>query len=197
MSARLLDLFCGAGGAARGYHDAGFDEIVGVDNRPQPHYPYEFVLADAMTYPLDGFDLIHASPPCQGYSRMRHLPWLRNKKYPMLIEPTRRRLSATGVPWILENVMDANLPAGWLCGSMFGLPFYRHRSFETNWFWLQPGHPRHTITIHAGSMLGSRLRDTHSLMNLLWMDTKERNEAIPPACTRYIGEQALRHMEGV
>ena len=196
MSARLLDLFCGAGGAAKGYHDAGF-EVVGVDNVAQPHYPYEFVLADAMTYPLDGFDVIHASPPCQGYSRMRHLPWIRGKKYPLLIEPTRRRLSATGVPWILENVMDANLPAGWLCGSMFGLPFYRHRSFETNWFWLQPGHPRHTITIHAGSMLGSRLRDTHSLMNLPWMNTKERNEAIPPAYTRYIGEQALRYMEGV
>jgi len=58
---RLLDLFCGAGGAAMGYHRAGFDEIVGVDIKPQPRYPFEFVQADAMTYALEGFDAIHAS----------------------------------------------------------------------------------------------------------------------------------------
>ena len=201
---RLLDLFCGAGGAAVGYHRAGFDEIVGVDVEPQKNYPFEFAQADAMTYPLDGFDAIHASPPCQHYSIMRNLPWLRDKEYPALIEPTRERLAESGILYAIENVPGARrswhrpdgMQAGWLCGGMFELPFYRHRSFETNWFWLQPGHPRHTITIHAGSMLGSRLRDTHSLMNLPWMDTKERNEAIPPAYTRYIGEQALRYMEG-
>ena len=87
----LLDLFSGAGGAAMGYHRAGFD-VVGVDLVPQKHYPFEFHQADAMTYPLDGFDAIHASPPCQGYSTMRNLPWLRHKEYPMLIEPIHKRL---------------------------------------------------------------------------------------------------------
>lgn len=156
---RLLDLFCGAGGAARGYQQAGF-YVVGVDNKPQPRYVGdEFIQADAMTFPLDGFDAIHASPPCQGYSIMRNLPWLRDKEYPMLIEPMRERLKAAGVPWVIENVMGAKLPAGWLCGGMFGLPFYRHRAFESSFFWLQPAHPRHRGTVRNGRTLGARARD--------------------------------------
>jgi DNA (cytosine-5)-methyltransferase 1 len=88
---RILDLFCGAGGAAMGLHQAGFD-VVGVDIVFQKHYPFEFHQADALTYPLEGFDAYWASPPCQGYSRLRHLPWLKDKKWPMLIDPSRGSL---------------------------------------------------------------------------------------------------------
>ena len=99
---RLLDLFCGAGGAAVGYHRAGFTEIVGVDHRPQPRYPFEFVQADAMTYPLEGFDAIHASSPCHAYIQ-------RNKnlvtKHPKLIAPTRARLRDWGGVYVIENVL--------------------------------------------------------------------------------------------
>src|SRR5215472_5910436 len=102
----LLDLFCGAGGAAMGYHRAGFD-VVGVDIAPQPRYPFEFHQADAMTFPLDGFDAIHASPPCQDYSKaMRHLATV---NYPRLIYPIRDRLRATARLWIIENVAGAPL----------------------------------------------------------------------------------------
>src|SRR3990167_3259097 len=139
---RLLDLFCGAGGSAVGYSRAGFDDIVGVDNRPMPRYPFTFVQADALEYVAEHgreFDAIHASPPCQGYSVMRNLPWLKAKEYPLLIEPTRELLEAFGKPWIIENVMGAKLRAGWLCGTMFDLPIFGHRYFESRgWLWLQP-----------------------------------------------------------
>ena len=165
---RLLDLYCGAGGAAVGYHRAGFDEIVGVDIAPQPHYPFEFVQADALEFLADHgheFDAIHASPPCQGYSIMHNLPWLRGRDYPLLILPTIEMLEALGKPYVVENVMGARhgakglkkrgleahgLKAGWLCGTMFGLPFYRHRLFATNWMWLAPGHPKHQGRVTKG-----------------------------------------------
>ena len=167
-SLRLLDLFCGAGGAAMGYSHAGFDEIVGVDIAPQPRYPFIFVQADALEYLAEHgheFDAIHASPPCQGYSVMHNLPWLRGKEYPLLILPTIETLEGLGKPYVVENVMGARhgakglkkrgleshgLKAGWLCGTMFGLPFYRHRLFASNWFWLAPGHPKHRGRVTTG-----------------------------------------------
>jgi DNA (cytosine-5)-methyltransferase 1 len=97
---RLLDLFCGAGGAAMGYHRAGFD-VVGVDIAPQPHYPFEFHQGDAMTWPLDGFDAIHASPPCQAYSSMGNRG---RRPAPDLLALTIARLRAHGAPFVVENV---------------------------------------------------------------------------------------------
>ena len=163
MMLRLLDLFCGAGGAAMGYYRAGFEDIVGVDNRPQPRYPFTFVLADALEYVSEyghEFDAIHASPPCQAYSVMRNLPWLKHKTYPKLIAPSAEALKKTKRPWVIENVMGAKLPAGWLCGTMFGLPFFRHRFFWAGeWFWLRPPHPKHIGTVRNGRLLGARARD--------------------------------------
>ena len=169
LKPRLLDLFCGAGGAAVGYHRAGFGEIVGVDIAPQKNYPFEFVQGDALEYVLEHgheFDAIHASPPCQGYSIMHNLPWLKGREYPLLILPVMEILDNLGKPYAVENVMGARhgakglkkrgleehgLQAGWLCGTMFGMPFYRHRLFATNWFWMQPGHPKHTMNLHPRS----------------------------------------------
>jgi len=117
---KLLDLYCKAGGAAMGYHRAGF-EVVGVDIEPQPHYPFEFHQADAMTFPLAGFDAIHASPPCQRYSTMTK-KWGRESEHPDLVDPTRERLLEAGVPFVIENVPAAPLRSPvTLCGSMFQL----------------------------------------------------------------------------
>lgn len=130
---RLLDLFCGAGGASVGYNRAGF-EVVGVDIKPQPRYPFEFHQADALEYPLEGFDCYHASPPCQRYCDNNIS---RDTDHPDLIEPTRQRLIATGQVFVMENVQLAPLNAGlMLCGTMFGLRVIRHRYFEFN-----PGMP--------------------------------------------------------
>ena len=160
---KLLDLFAGGGGAAWGYHLAGFQDITGVDIKPQPRYPFRFVQADALEYLAEHgheYDAIHASPPCQGYSIMNNLPWLKGREYPLLILPVLEMLESLGKPYVLENVMGARhgakglskrgleahgLQAGWLCGTMFGLPFYRHRLFAANWLWLAPGHAKHTV----------------------------------------------------
>lgn len=155
----LLDAFCGAGGCSVGYHRAGFD-VVGVDNRPQKNYPFEIHQADAIEFIREHgheYDAIHASPPCQGYSRMRHLPWLKDREYPMLIEATREALESTGRLWVIENVEDAPLLNGiTLCGVMFGLKVYRHRKFESNILLLAPPHQKHRVVIGAGRMLNNR-----------------------------------------
>jgi DNA (cytosine-5)-methyltransferase 1 len=160
---RLLDLFCGAGGAAMGYDRAGF-EVIGVDIKPQPHYPFRFIQDDALDVLLDegfvqSFDAIHASPPCQGYSRMRHLPWLKGNSYPLLIEPVRTALETAGVPWVIENVEDAPMPYSTvLCGQTFGLPLYRHRRFGSSVLIMAPPHQRHDKTISPGRHIGDRGR---------------------------------------
>lgn len=154
----LLDLFCGAGGAAVGYRRAGFD-VVGVDLAPQPRYPFPFVLADALDYLAlcgRGFDAIHASPPCQLHSTLATLPHRTaaiRATYPDLIAPTRALLEATGRPWVIENVPGAPLrdPVT-LCGAMFpALRVFRHRGFETSWPLPQPPHVRHPGTVLGGS----------------------------------------------
>lgn len=136
---RLLDLFCGAGGAAVGYSRAGFDEIIGIDHRPQPAYPFQFVQGDALEYLARSgqhFDAIHASPPCQAYSHARHLRSTSLKRVtPKLIAPLRQALMATGRPWVIENVegaREAMSNPSTACGTAFHLAVRRHRLFESN-----------------------------------------------------------------
>lgn len=155
---RLLDLFCCQGGAAMGYARAGFD-VTGVDREPQPRYPFAFVRGDALAYLAEHgqeYDAIHASPPCQGYSRLRHLPWLKDKTYPLLIGPCRELLERIGKPWIVENVEDAPIGGVVLCGSMFGLSVYRHRRFASRHLLMVPHHMKHRHVIGRGRMVNDR-----------------------------------------
>lgn len=196
---RLLDLFCGAGGCSVGYTRAGFD-VVGVDINPQPHYPYEFHQADALTFPLDGFDVIHASPPCQGYSSLNYN--LR-KSYPMLIPAIRERLLAAGVSWVMENVVGAPMPYHvQLCGRHFGLNVFRHRIFETSLLMFSPGSCSHAglkIVRYGGTIYAvygherGTVAQWGAAMGIDWMASKrELAEAIPPAYTQWLGAQLLR-----
>ena len=177
-----------------GYHLAGF-EVVGVDINPQPHYPFEFHQADALTFPLDGFDAYHASPPCQRYSAMQHIHNNRHK-HPDLIAPIRIRLIDTDKPFVIENVVGSPLRADiTLCGTMFSLPIARHRIFETS-FPLSPMtaqcDPRKHLydPYHGGEDARGEKEKLACFMGIDWFMTRpEVREAIPPAYTEYIGEQ--------
>jgi DNA (cytosine-5)-methyltransferase 1 len=202
---RLLDLFCCAGGAAMGYHQAGF-EVVGVDIQPQPRYPFEFIQADALDIPaLWQFDAIHASPPCQAYSNAQRL---RKNDHPDLIGPVRERLIESGVPYVIENVFGAPLrEPTTLCGGMFGLKVYRHRLFETSFPIWAPHHPPHTAKQakmgrppKEGEFIQvvgnfSGVEYARAAMGIGWMTRDELREAIPPAFTQFIGKQLLAHIQ--
>lgn len=217
MRPRLLDLFCCAGGAAMGYHRAGF-EVVGVDIKPQPRYPFQFIQADAMKLDegfLSSFHAIHASPPCQRYSDLAK----RNRnadQWPDLVEPVRMMLHFVGQPYIIENVEGAPLidPVK-LCGTMFsGLRVLRHRLFETNWPLFQPEHGKHPLvyTMDKRKCHFGRLDQETAFvqvtgggncskaaaadaMGIDWMTKGELNEAVPPAYTQFIGEQLMAHLQ--
>jgi DNA (cytosine-5)-methyltransferase 1 len=207
MKPRLLDLFCGAGGAAMGYHRAGFD-VVGVDLIRQARYPFAFVQGDAHRYPLDGFDAVHASPPCKAHTHLRGLD-RRNLRlfdpHTDQLTPTLARLRYEGMPWVVENVPGAPMPADAVtyCGSSFGLAVRRHRLFASNVFLTPPPcEHRHqgpvvSVNGHPG---GSSRRDGRAAttaewsvaMGIDWMDARTLTQAIPPAYTEHIGRQLIR-----
>ena len=215
---------------------------MGVDNEPQSHYcGDEFHQADAFEFLAEHWhevDVIHGSPVCKGYSVMNNLTWLKGQEYPFQILPLREALIAIGKPYVIENVMGARwgakglkrrgleahgMQAGWLCGQMFGLPFYRHRLFETNWLWLAPEHPKHQLNLHprseryvyGGTVMGKESgllrrqngaqaegvgighakgwRLAAAAMGITWMTRAELTQAIPPAYTEWVGRQ-LRHL---
>ncbi len=212
---KLLDLFCGAGGAAEGYHRAGF-EVVGVDIKPQPHYPFEFHQADALTYPLEGFDAYHASPPCQKWSGLsdvtKHHHGGKFPDHPDFVEPIRERLITTNKPYVIENVTKCKPLKTMiiLCGASLGLRnIQRHRHFESNVMMFQPkcSHTKETEIFGVyGALTGRPIfprkeyRTTHAarniehareLLGIDWMDDGEIQEAIPPAYTEYIGKYLM------
>jgi DNA (cytosine-5)-methyltransferase 1 len=211
----LLVLFSGAGGCCVGYHRAGFD-VVGVDIAPQPNYPFEFHQADAMTFPLDGFDAVHASPPCQAHSAMSVM-W-NARQHQDLVGATRERLKASGLPYVIENVVGAPLhdPVT-LCGAAFGLgtdthALARHRLFECSFPIMVPpcAHgSRPTIGIYGdhardrrrvpgthpdrGMQFGAEygLQLARQAMDIDWMNWREISQAIPPAYTEHVGHYLL------
>jgi len=218
----LFDTFCGGGGCSVGYDRAGF-RVVGCDNRPQRHYPFDFVQADALgllrrlidgetvtfaseqAYKLNDFAVIHASPPCQGYSKTQRI-W--GREYPKLIEVARDLLQATGKAYVIENVPDAPMPnALMLCGTMFDLKVYRHRLFESNVFMLAPCHGWHPEKVVATgkpvaegqymTVAGHFANPAYArrVMGIGWMSRDELAQAIPPAYTKWVGTQLLAHLE--
>ena len=188
-----------------GYHRAGFD-VTGIDITPQPRYPFTFIQADAMTYPLGGFDVIHASPPCQGYTRS--MQQLVTRQYARLIDPLRSQLAHLGVSSVIENVPGSPLPhqdtldgpcGVELCGTMFGLRIRRHRLFEMSFPVAAPRGCNHSASVmnpydaqwRRKQPDENTWRAWRAEMGIDWMDQRGGQEAIPPAYTEYIGRQLM------
>lgn len=218
---KILDLYCCAGGAGYGYYLAGFD-VVGVDIAPQPEYPFEFIQGDALQIMREighAFQAVHASPPCQHFTKYNNCRKNLKEKYEDLIEPTRQALIEVGKPYVIENVVGAPLndPIT-LCGSMFGLDIRRHRLFESNVMLMQPkcnhgiwepnrypgGRSRErggarvlcrgTIEIGRWNIPISTQKEA---MQIDWItDLRKLSESIPPAYTKYIGEQLIQNHLG-
>jgi DNA (cytosine-5)-methyltransferase 1 len=211
---KLLDLFCCEGGAGEGYRRAGFD-IIGVDIKNKSRRnPHTFIQADALEYLTEHgneYDVIHASPPCQSYSRnLKHMA----KGHPMLIEPLMEILKSIGKPWVIENVVGAPLATRSengrhgvvLCGTMFDKRFYRHRIFETT-FPISPPCPCDHLRKPMNPFRREgwqRIREEYGPehapekiwreeMELHWMTKRGARQAIPPVYTEYIGSQLLEY----
>ncbi len=210
---RLLDLFCCAGGASAGYHAAGFD-VTGVDVEPQPHYPFPFIQADALTVDLTGYDVIAASPPCQRWSQAT--PEDRRQDHPDLVDPIRQRLRDAverGDIWgyVIENVPGAPLvdPIR-ICGRTLRLNVQRHRDFESNLdlFGTPCHHDHEAPAVPVYGAYGQRARrnpvdgeasrgtsadEGRAAMGIDWMPWPNLTQAIPPAYTMWIGVQLIGH----
>lgn len=216
----LLDLFCGAGGATKGYQDAGF-EVWGVDLNPQPNYCGDrFIRGDAVEYLAALVDYpmfqagyrvaaIHASPPCQYYSLMSQCRPGLAEKYPDLVQPVQRLLDQIDVPWVIENVPGSPLrnPIE-LCGYMFDHELIRHRLFEANFPLIQPDHKPHLL---PGSKAGhwtpgttmsvsghiAPVAHARKIMAIDWTNREELAEAIPPYYSEYVGRQLMTQLNEV
>lgn len=197
---RLLDLFCGQGGASMGYWRAGFD-VVGVDKMPQPRYPLDFRQADAFEYLADHwheFDAVHASPTCQ--TRSRVTAWRGSRdNHPDTLTPILSMLkNEIKKPWVVENVVEAvsdgTLDADIvLCGTMFGLPIRRHRAFQSSsGFLVNTAWCAHTPDdipfVHKGE------RAYADAMGCVWMTNLGGRQAIPPDYAEFIGAQLLERL---
>jgi DNA (cytosine-5)-methyltransferase 1 len=189
-----------------GYHLAGF-EVVGVDIKPQPNYPFKFIQGDALKYLAahgHEFDAIHASPPCQVHSAMTRFS--STKEHIDLIPQTRELLQQSGKPYIIENVPGSPLinPVT-LCGTEFGLGVARHRLFESNVPLTGHGKCNHagqqlyTVLTRScrkiGDMRGPSSHDIgKKAMDVGWMTQFELGLSIPPAYTKFLGEQMKQHL---
>ncbi len=194
-----------------GYHRAGF-EVVGVDIEPQPRYPYEFHQADAMTYPLEGFDVVHASPPCQRFASLNQM--YNAKEHPDLLTPMLARLGGFSGLWVVENVPQARSVMRvdlMLCGTMFGLgagdaELWRHRIFQVGQVSVENGRScAHRVRPRVIGVYGGHGRDRRRKVNtqdysteqrreamgIDWMTGEELSQAVPPAFTEHIGHRLM------
>jgi DNA (cytosine-5)-methyltransferase 1 len=180
-------------GPRRATPTQGFD-VEGVDIEPQPLYPFTFHQADANTWPLDGYDAVHASPPCPDHSRSKTLHDPHGTGW--MLGHTIERIKAAGLPYVIENVVGAVMPhAVTLCGTVFGLGLHRHRVFLTSFEAMNPGCDPSRVRYRgrAADVFGhhSNTERVRAEWGVPWMTRDGISQSIPPAFTRYLGEQLM------
>jgi DNA (cytosine-5)-methyltransferase 1 len=212
---KLLDLFCGAGGAGRGYMDAGFD-VTGIDIAPQPDYPGTFIQGDALAYLAahgHEYDAIHASPPCQASSALTK-GTNKGREYLNLIPATRALLALHNKPTVIETVQGSDLRRDLtICGEMFGLGVIRHRYFETSGFTALPlDHVKHRgkargwrhgvyydgpyFQVYGSGGGKGTVAEWQDAMGMHHTSNRKSiAEAIPPAFARFVGGQIMTRLE--
>ena len=218
---RALVLYCCGGGSSMGYALAGFD-VTGVDIVKKRDYPFKQIKADCLEVLKDldflqSFDFIHASPPCQAYSRAALCAW-GEKSLTNHLPIVREYLQRSGVPYIIENVAGSPLDSPIiLCGSMFGLKVRRHRLFESNLNLIcdlkcnhkEQGKPigvygsmgdtvkgtcSKTGKIVFGGSTANTIEEAREAMGIDWLNWGDLTQAIPPAYTKYLGNQVMRFL---
>ena len=217
---KVIDLYCGGGGASMGMFEAGADTVLGVDIAAQPEYPFWFLQADIQNLTLEflsAADFIWASPPCQAYSYAAARWRNSGKTWPDMVSFTRELLLETGKPFVIENVAGAPIRKDLtLCGEMFDLKVIRHRKFEIHGFSVaQPEHIKHrgmvkdgyyvTVAGNGGDYAGhsfcklndlpgaNQLETWQFAMGIPWISNKKTlREAVPPAYAKYIFSEFLR-----
>jgi DNA (cytosine-5)-methyltransferase 1 len=200
----------------------------------QPRYPFDFERRDAIEAlaclladgPVCGLrlrdiDAIHASPPCQAYSRLKSIRRFSTTRHPELIESCRALLIEAGKPYVIENVPGSCLGfSALLCGSMFGLgavcdgmfhQLRRHRLFETSFLVLTPPcqHRGRPLGVYGNGGAHRRIKDRpgisgftgnaaqrRSAMCIDWMSRYELSQAVPPSYTEFIGSRLINVLQG-
>ena len=199
----LLDLYCGAGGCSVGYKQAGFN-VTGIDHLPQTNYPYRFILSKSCCFfwdYLNQYDVIHLSPPCQKYSKLSRA---NGKKYSNELEYWVKSLIHLKKPFVIENVPGSPLPVSIkLSGQMFQLNLQRTRFFYSNILLFQPCEAKRIYrspgsvqypTVAGNGQKGDTLKRWSTSMGINWMKKRELAQAIPPAYTKFIGDQLMTYL---
>lgn len=217
MTFRVVDLYCGVGGASKGWARAGF-EVVGVDIEAQPDYPFEFVKGDALEFDVSGFDFIMACPPCQNHIAITagnrgRVGW--TDGHVNLVSPTRVKLVEAGVPWVMECGVGRHLRRDlMLCGEMFGLGVLRHRWFEFSDMVVPPAtaHVKHRgkvrgwrhgvyqdgpyVAVYGQGGGKASVEEARVAMGIDWTWSQHGLvEAIPPAYTEFVGKYIMSALE--
>ena len=155
-----------------------------------------------MTFPLEGFDVLHASPMWLSFTWQA----FRGAHTEDTVTPIYERLKSSGKPWVCESGTHGPLKdCALFCGPSFGLKVIRHMYFSSSELILTPG----CTHIAGGCVRGYYIPNRGSYhkdrkikvptqrrryaeeAGISWMHGRQADLAVPPAYTEFIGAQLM------